>query len=236
MLPPVGGLDGQGQGRVHPTGQPEHRPAEATLADVIPNPEHQGAVDAAHRARLQLAHQAGMGAQAAGDDHHAGSVLVQPVHDPRAGQRGQRLIEMQQRVLQRAVRVARRRMHHQARRLVDDDQVVVGVEDIQRNRFRPHLVVTLDLRREFQMLAAEQPVGRLADPTVHGQLATADPLLKSRPREIRKQLGRRLVQAQPGVFRGRGRAQFDMFGGTRHGGHSPIIMSSCPSSHFADHK
>ena len=41
-------------------------------------------VHPSHFAALQLLHQAGMGAQAAGDHHHAGSFLVEPVHDARA--------------------------------------------------------------------------------------------------------------------------------------------------------
>ena len=39
-----------------------------------------------------------------------------------------------QRVDQRVVRIARRRMHHEPRRLVDDDHVLVLVNDVERHR------------------------------------------------------------------------------------------------------
>ena len=38
-----------------------------------------------------------------------------------------------QRIDQRAVGIARRRMHHQPRRLVDDDEVLVLVDHVERN-------------------------------------------------------------------------------------------------------
>ena len=38
-----------------------------------------------------------------------------------------------QRVDQRAVGIARRRMHDEPRRLVDDDEVLVLVDDVERN-------------------------------------------------------------------------------------------------------
>jgi hypothetical protein len=42
---------------------------------------------------------------------------------------------VEQRVDQRAARVPGGRMHHHARRLVDDDQIAVLVDDRERQRF-----------------------------------------------------------------------------------------------------
>ena len=65
-------------------------------------------------------------------------ILVDPVDDPRPGDPAdsrQRIAAMgQQRVDQRPVRIARRRMHHEARRLVHDDQVFVLEDDGERDR------------------------------------------------------------------------------------------------------
>ena len=64
-----------------------------------------------------------------GDHHQPGGVLVEPVHDARpldaadAGKAGAAMGD--QRVDQRAGLVAGGRMHDQAFRLVDDDDVVV---------------------------------------------------------------------------------------------------------------
>ena len=66
-----------------------------------------------------------MGLVGLGHDHQAGGVLVEPVHDARPldpADAGQARAAMgDQRVDQRAGGVAGGRMHHQALRLVDDD-------------------------------------------------------------------------------------------------------------------
>ena len=72
-----------------------------------------------------------------GDDHQPRRAAIEPVHDARpllAADAAQIVDVMQQRVDQRAARVAGRRVHDHARRLVDDDQVVVLVDDRQRQR------------------------------------------------------------------------------------------------------
>ena len=71
--------------------------------------------------------------------HQPGGVLVEPVHDARppdaadAGKAGAAVGD--QRIDQRAGLVARGRMHHQAPGLVDDDDVVVLIDDIERDLF-----------------------------------------------------------------------------------------------------
>ena len=77
--------------------------------------------------------------------HQAGGVLVEPVHDAGtadaadAGKAGAAMGD--QRIHQRAGLVAGGRMHDQALRLVDDDDVVVLEDDIERD------ILALGLRR-----------------------------------------------------------------------------------------
>ena len=82
-----------------------------------------------------------------GDDHQPRRAAVEPMHDARAllaADAAQIVDVMQQRVDQRAARVAGRRMHDHPGRLVDDDEVRVLVEDRQRQR--------LGLRRRVDRL------------------------------------------------------------------------------------
>ena len=80
---------------------------------------------------LQLIHQRRVRLQGLGDDQQPGGVLVDAMDDTGAGQRGQIRAVVQQRIEQRAVRIAGTGMHHQPHRLVDHQQMVVLVDDIQ---------------------------------------------------------------------------------------------------------
>ena len=71
-----------------------------------------------------------------GHHHEAGGVPVEAVHDAGAalGAARERGAAGHQRVHQRVVPVARRRMHHQAGRLVDHREVLVLEDDVERER------------------------------------------------------------------------------------------------------
>ena len=75
--------------------------------------------------------------QRTGDHHQAGRVLVEAVDDartPHAADAGERRAAMMdERVDQRARPVAGAGMHHETRRLVDDDQMFVLEHDGERN-------------------------------------------------------------------------------------------------------
>ena len=67
-----------------------------------------------------------------GDDHQSRRAAIEPVHDARpllAADAAQIVDMVEQRVDQRAARVAGRRVHDHAGRLVDDDEVGVLIED-----------------------------------------------------------------------------------------------------------
>ena len=94
----------------------------------------------------ELLGQAGHGALVLGGDQQARGVLVQAVDDagPRLAADADQLVAAMgdQGIDQRAVGIARRRMHHQPGRLVDDDEVLVlinhGQRDILALRTRRH--------------------------------------------------------------------------------------------------
>ena len=73
-----------------------------------------------------------------GDDQEPGRVLVEPVHDarpPDAADPGKAFAAMRdQRVDQRAGLVPGAGMHDEPGRLVDDDEVVVLEDDVERDR------------------------------------------------------------------------------------------------------
>ena len=78
-----------------------------------------------------------------GDHQEAARVLVEPVHDarpPHAADARQAVAAMgDERVDERAARMPRRRMHDEPGRLVDHDEVVVLVDDRERDRLRLRL-------------------------------------------------------------------------------------------------
>ncbi len=67
------------------------------------------------------------------DDHHARGAAIEPMHDARsllASDAAESPDVMQQRVHHRAAGVARGGMYDHARRLVDDDEVRIVVQDV----------------------------------------------------------------------------------------------------------
>ncbi len=87
----------------------------------------------------ELLRQRAVGTIVLGDHHQPGGVLVEAVDDARpldAADTGKTFAAMRdQRVDQRAGGMSGGRVDDQAARLVDDDQVVVFVDDVQRDRF-----------------------------------------------------------------------------------------------------
>lgn len=93
-----------------------------------------GAVDAFDRALLKLPHEGILRRQGFGNHHQPAGFLVQTVYDARARYLAQFGTVRQQAVEQRPRPVARRRMHHQSGRFVDDDDGIVFVNNIQSHR------------------------------------------------------------------------------------------------------
>ena len=116
-----------------------------------------------------------------GDDQQPRGVLVDPVHDarpePPADARQRAAAMVQQRVHQRPVGRARRRMHHQPGGLVDDDEVGVLVDDVERDRLGRGA-------RSPPAPAASPPPRSRAPGAAAGRPARSRPRPPRRPRRI----------------------------------------------------
>ena len=124
-----------------------------------------------------------MAAVVLGHHQQPGGVLVQPVNDARtrlAADARQRPAVKQQRVDQRAAGMPGRRMDHQASRLVDHQQVVVFVQDVERQGFGGKLGRTR--RRDVQRNGFAP-----AHPVIGGQRAAGGgrPALLDEPLDLR---------------------------------------------------
>jgi hypothetical protein len=142
-----------------------------------------------------------------GYDHDAGSVLVQTMHDARAalgadaGEPGAAMRE--QRVHQRTVKVARRRMHHQSSGFVEDDKVGVFVQDRERDRLRPR--GRLYRRGQIQDVggSGSNQFSRLGDrPVAAAQPSFIDQRLDPGARDDTERVGEEAVNSLAGVFGG----------------------------------
>ena len=80
--------------------------------------------------------QGAIGVVVAGDHHESRRVLVEAVHDPGPRRAAAADAAGQQAVHQRALLVARRRVHDHPRCLVDHQEPVVLVHDLDVERFR----------------------------------------------------------------------------------------------------
>jgi hypothetical protein len=136
-----------------------------------------------------------------GDHQQAGSVLVEPVHDARPldpADAGKAFAAMSdQRVNQGPRFMPRAGMHHQAIRLVDDDQVVVLIDDIKRDILA--LRLRGDRRRhvDCDRIPATDMISGVADGGVlHGHLAVEDQRFQPRARQVGQ--ARREHAVEPG--------------------------------------
>ena len=159
---------------------------------------HQRLVVALDRPRLKLAHQIGLRLKRFGDDHQAGRILVQTMHD--AGPRHflKRRFVIQQGVEQGPSPVAAAGMHNQAGRLVEHDQRFVLMHDVERDRFgrrgKQVLVRRFDDLKQF---TAPELLFRLADDfSADTDAAFADPVLQAVSRVFGPQADERLIEPQ----------------------------------------
>ena len=154
---------------------------------------------------------------AARDDQEPRGVLVEPVHDAGARQLREPRVVREQRVLQRVVRIAGAGMHDEARRLVDDQDVLVLPGDrrarcpARRPRRRPRPGASSSMRSP----PATMSRGRGTRPSTRS-MPVVDPALQARARELGQGVGERLVEAPSGRLRRQ--AQFALVTGGTHAG------------------
>src|SRR5271165_1400909 len=134
-----------------------------------------------------------------GDDEQPGRVLVEPVDDARppnpADSRQARAAMADQRVDQRAGRMARRRMDDEAGRLVDHDQMLVLIDDFERQVLAEKRRFLRTWRLEGDPRARGEPSRRIADDgALNANLARLDQRLEARARKRDAPLGGRPPQ------------------------------------------
>ena len=133
-----------------------------------------------------------------GHHHQARRAAIEPVDDPRpllAADPAQIVDVMEQRVHERAARVAGRRVHHHARRFIDDDQVLVLVDNGQGQRFGTWRRFSRlgDIDRDF--LADPDRLVRPGVVPADAHLAFLDQPLNLRPRPIREHRDEKAIEA-----------------------------------------
>ena len=135
-----------------------------------------------------------------GCDQETRRVLVEPVHDARAAHAtnaGQARTAMgDQGVDQRSCRVSRSRVHHKARGLVDDDDVLVLVDDLKRDRLAPGFGFDRLRQVDYDRLARRDMISGVA----HGggsdpHLAFEDQRFQPRPRQLGQSRREHAVEA-----------------------------------------
>ncbi len=132
------------------------------------------------------------------------------MHDARPRHLRELRVEMQQRVLQGAGRVAGAWMHDQPGGLVDHEDVAVLVDDVQLDLFRRDPDGLLRrLRADLDVLAAQNLVLGSQLLAVDEHLAGLDPFLDAGAGKVAQQLGQHLIQALAGVFDGNGERALD---------------------------
>ena len=134
--------------------------------------------------------------------HHqqSGGLLVEPMDDAGARHAGELRTVREQSVEHRAAPVAAARMHDEPRRLVDDDQCVVLVDDAERDRFGDERDLgRIGLRFEQHDLAAAHTALGFGRCSVDDDPAALQPRLQPAARILGKQCGERAVQPISGV-------------------------------------
>lgn len=170
-------------------------------------------------ARGELLGQLGVSLIVAGDENHAASIAVEAVHNARpSGPAGaaQGGTEMKlQRTGQRARPVSAGRMHHHARRLIDDGHDIVFVEDVERDVFRAGRLAGNLGEHDRDPLTGLEPIGRLTAAAVHPNAAGRNHAPQMHATVVEKMAGQKGVQAVAG-FCGSDR-QLHRLGRQRHG-------------------
>ena len=143
-----------------------------------------------------------MGNTGASYHHNARRVFVEAVHNAAPGQSLQLRRMANEGIDQGSRRVSCTRVHHNARWLVDDNDVTVLVNDLQLRRFPGPADRRLRHRGQQQHLVTVHLVLRPADLSVKGEIARGNPVLQTGTGELGQQFHRRLIEATTMKFSG----------------------------------
>ena len=171
-------------------------------ASLLHQAPDEGGVLLLHLAVRELARELGVRRVVLGYHDQSGGTAVEAVHDAGAeftADAAQVAHMVQKRIDESAVRVAGGRMHDHARRLVDDDEIRVVVDDVEgqrlgprrrrrrRRHVHPHHVAGVDGGSRARRRAVEQDV------------PLSDQLLDLRPGAASQLRSQELVESQAGV-------------------------------------
>ena len=133
------------------------------------------------------------------------------MNDAAAWQLRQFGIEMKQSVLQRPSCIARARMDHETRRLVDDDQMPVLEREIQIDEFRRDRNGIRKHGIQLDPLSTDDLVFGAKLRAVYEDFARLDPRLDSCAGVLADQVRQHLIEALPARLRGNRQSQLDGF-------------------------
>jgi hypothetical protein len=160
-------------------------------------------INLGHGACGELAGEVAVGRVVLRDDEGAAGFFVETVNNPRAffpPDAGKIAAIGEQRVHQRVLLMPGARVHDDSGRLVQDEEIVVLENHIERDLFRER-VDLLDFRfAQFHGVAGADEVAGPRDFPVHGHEAVADEGLEPGAGEGGERLGEDAVEALAGVF------------------------------------
>ena len=189
-------LTGHGHARALPRVPTDRRIDRTVFAR---HPADQGAVKPFDRAGLQLPDQMCMGGQRFGDNHQAGRILIQPMHNTGPGNLAEHRVIGQQPIEQGALPVAGRRMHHQTGRLIDHQNMGIFISDAQVHGLRQKPArLGIGQRCVHPHQQGFAPVnlmfGLCNRSAVHIDPTGLDPLLQAIARMLGNHVGQHLIQ------------------------------------------
>lgn len=164
-------------------------------------PLHQCAVLAVHCAGLQLVDQRIVRLQRLGDHEQTARVLVEPMHDAGARNCRECRFMMQQRILQRPIGIPSCGMDDQARRLVDDQKLLVLVDEVECDRLGQTIALGFEFSLHANRFATPDLVAAAARTIVDQDLSRVDPLLEPTARKLGHQGRERLIEPTAGQGR-----------------------------------
>ena len=150
---------------------------------------HHGQIGTLRRLRLNLLRQRHMRRIILRANHNAAGVLIQTMHNARTDNTvdaRQILAMIQQRIHQRAAVIAGSRMHHHAARLIDNHDVIILIDDIQRNILRLHIQRLRLRQRHGNLLAQLQLIIRLENLSATHSTSLVQQLLHIRARKLQQ--------------------------------------------------
>jgi hypothetical protein len=171
---------------------------------------HQGEIDLLHGAASELFGQSAVGGIVFGHQEDAAGEAVQAMHDtgPKfAAGRGERSEAVQQSVDEGSGVNSGSGVHHHAGGLVDGREIVILIQDLERDIFRDSLEGALPGGLNGDLFTPAEEMGRAPGLAVDPHAADLDPFLQARPAELGEALLQDMVEAPAAVLSINGKEQ-----------------------------